>query len=71
MEKLNEITPKYEKIHSLEWELFTRTKELEILKNKLSDSNIALFEERKHLLKVVAENDALKGKHFVAAIYIF
>jgi hypothetical protein len=54
----------HEETHKVTWELHKRAREVVDLQQALSDFQVALFDERKHLLKVVAENDQLKGNQY-------
>lgn len=57
---IDDIKSNQEYQHKLEWELHQRTREITELQNALSDTQNYLFEERKSLLKVLAENDELR-----------
>jgi len=50
----------HEEYFNLTRELQKKTKEVTNLQKLLSDAQLAIFDERKELLKVLAENDALK-----------
>ena len=49
-----------EEKHSLEWELHKRKTELAEIQKALSDSHLALFDEREQVLKLRRRNDELK-----------
>ena len=61
IEMVNQIKISHQESHSLAWEVLKRTKEVDQLQQALSDFQAAVYDERKHILKVVAENDALKS----------
>ncbi|ORX45444.1 hypothetical protein BCR36DRAFT_118019 [Piromyces finnis] len=50
----------HEEYYNLTRELQKKTKEVTDLQKLLSDAQLAIFDERKELLKVLAENDTLK-----------
>jgi hypothetical protein len=39
--------------------------EIDQLKNALSESQLGIFEERKHVLRLISENDELKGSYIL------
>ena len=49
-----------EEHHKLEWNLFSIQNDVKLLQLKLSQSTQALFEERRHVLRALADNDLLK-----------
>jgi len=51
----------HEEYYNLTRELQKKTKEVTNLQKLLSDAQLAIFDERKELLKILAENDALKS----------
>lgn len=63
LSKLDDVKISHGETHKLHWELNSRMNEIADLQATISDCQTALFEERKQLLKVVAENDELKGEH--------
>lgn len=62
LEQVEQLRISHEETHKAQWELHKRGKEVIELQQALSDFQIALFDERKHLLRVVAENDQFKGR---------
>ena len=60
LEKLEELRYKQQEKHKSEWELKKRKNEIAELQKSLCDLKVALFEERKWVLKLTRENDALK-----------
>ncbi|KAJ3304372.1 Coiled-coil domain-containing protein 77 [Kappamyces sp. JEL0829] len=60
LEAIDQVKISHEESHRLSWEVLKRTKEVNQLQQALGDFQAAVFEERKHTLKIVAENDALK-----------
>ncbi|TPX51280.1 hypothetical protein SeMB42_g00278 [Synchytrium endobioticum] len=58
--RVDSIKISHEEHHRLEWELRKREDEITRLQRSLSDAQQALFDERRQLLKVMAENDDLK-----------
>ncbi|KAJ3322404.1 Coiled-coil domain-containing protein 77 [Boothiomyces sp. JEL0866] len=60
LDSIQELKISHEETHKLSWEVFKRTKEVYSLQQALGDFQAAAFEERKHTLAIVAENDALK-----------
>ena len=61
LDQISQLRVSHDETHQLSWELHKRSKDIVDLQQALSDFQIALFEERKQLLQVVAENDQLKG----------
>ncbi|KAJ3311876.1 Coiled-coil domain-containing protein 77 [Boothiomyces sp. JEL0838] len=61
LDSIQELKIAHEETHKLSWEVFKRTKEVYSLQQALGDFQAAVFEERKHTLAIVAENDALKS----------
>ena len=61
LEQMDKLRISHEDYHRLNWELHQRMSEIADLQRALSDAQSYLFEERKQLLKVIAENDALRG----------
>jgi coiled-coil domain-containing protein 77 len=51
----------HEEAHKTVWELHKRTGEIATLQASVSNAQNDLLEERKQLLRVIAENDMLKG----------
>jgi coiled-coil domain-containing protein 77 len=45
----------------LTWELEKKSRQVNELQQAMSDFQVALYDERKQLLAVVAENDSFKG----------
>ena len=66
LEQVDGLRVSHEETHKLTWELHKRSKEVSELQQAISDFQIALFDERKHLLRVVSENDQLKGSFLYA-----
>jgi len=61
----------HEEYFNLTRELQKKTKEVTNLQKLLSDAQLAIFDERKELLRVLAENDALKSKfHLIFFLFI-
>jgi len=52
----------HEEYFNLTREVQKKTKEVTNLRKLLSDAQLAIFNERNKLLKVLAENDELKSK---------
>jgi hypothetical protein len=50
-----------QKYHELLRTAHQHTTEIDDLKKNLSEAQNAIYEERKHLLRVISENDELKG----------
>lgn len=61
LESVEHVKISQQEFHKLQWELHQRLNEINDLQQALSDSQTFLFEERKQLLKVIAENDELRG----------
>nr|KAJ3421820.1 Coiled-coil domain-containing protein 77 [Polyrhizophydium stewartii] len=59
-ERIDQIQATHEEVHRLSWELHKRSQEVVEMQQALSDFQVALFDERKHTLRIVAENDELK-----------
>ncbi|KAI9220066.1 hypothetical protein BC828DRAFT_367638 [Blastocladiella britannica] len=57
---LDAIKASHEEHHRLTWELQVRADEIAALQRALSDAQHALVDERKQLLRVLAENDELR-----------
>ncbi|KAI9183903.1 hypothetical protein H9P43_002955 [Blastocladiella emersonii ATCC 22665] len=57
---LDAIRASHEEHHRLTWELQQRADEVRALQTALSESQAALIDERRQLLKVLAENDELR-----------
>lgn len=51
----------HEESHKVTWELEKKSRQVTELQQAMSDFQLALYEERKRLLAVVAENDTFKG----------
>jgi coiled-coil domain-containing protein 77 len=60
LDSIEELKISHQEAHKLSWENYQRSKEVMQLQQALGDFQVAVFEERKHTLKIVAENDALK-----------
>ncbi|KAI8899652.1 hypothetical protein BC833DRAFT_585028 [Globomyces pollinis-pini] len=60
LDRINELKISHQEHHKLSWEVYKRSKEVRELQQALGDFQTTLFDERKHTLKIVAENDALK-----------
>ena len=54
----------HEEHHKLTWDLQQRLQEIADLQKDLSDTQLFLTEERRRFMKVVAENDELRGVNF-------
>jgi coiled-coil domain-containing protein 77 len=52
----------HEEHHKLQWQVHRREAEVAELQQALSDAQTQLFDERKQLLRVIAENDELKSQ---------
>eukprot|EP00842_Homolaphlyctis_polyrhiza_P005504 jgi/Hompol1/5955/HPOL_004774-RA len=59
-ERIEQLRISHEETHRLSWELHKRSQEVVEMQQALSDFQTALFDERKHTLRIVAENDELK-----------
>ncbi len=64
LDAIDSIKISHQETHKLSWEVLKRTKEVNQLQHALGDFQAAVFEERKHTLKIVAENDVLKGWNY-------
>jgi hypothetical protein len=62
LDRIESIKLAHQEFHKQAWELDKRNREIALLQDKLSDAHNALFQERTHLFRVIAENDGLKGK---------
>ena len=51
----------HEESHKLTWELEKKSRQVTELQQAMSEFQVALYDERKQLLAVVAENDSFKG----------
>lgn len=60
IESIDTLKISHEDTHKLNWELHKRTQEVHELQKALQDFQQAVYEERKHTLRIVAENDELK-----------
>ncbi|ORZ40278.1 hypothetical protein BCR44DRAFT_118903 [Catenaria anguillulae PL171] len=60
IQALDAIKASHEEHHRLTWELQQRADEIRSMQVALSESQAALIEERRQLLKVLAENDELR-----------
>lgn len=61
LKSIDELKVSHEDTHRLSWELHKRSQEVLELQKALQDFQAAVFEERKHTLRIVAENDELKS----------
>jgi coiled-coil domain-containing protein 77 len=68
LEAIHQIRVTHEEQHQLAWELHQRLNEIADLQKSVSDAQTSVFEERKQLLKLIAENDELKSKNRVQLI---
>ena len=53
----------HEDVHKTAWESHKRAREITELQAALSDAQLAVFEERKEVLRLKAENDELRGEY--------
>jgi coiled-coil domain-containing protein 77 len=61
----------HEEHHKLTWDLQQRLQEIADLQKDLSDTQLFLTEERRRFMRVVAENDELRGElQKLVALYI-
>ncbi|KAJ3196540.1 Coiled-coil domain-containing protein 77 [Irineochytrium annulatum] len=60
LDTIDTLKISHEEHHKLQWELNRRNTEIADLQQALSDAQTRVFDERKQMLKVVAENDELK-----------
>ena len=60
LKALENIKISHKEYHELTWELHQRTNEISTLQDSLSEAQQFLFDERKQLLKALAENDELR-----------
>lgn len=60
LDAMESIKVSHDDYHRLAWELHQRTSEIGDLQKALSEAQSFLFEERKQLLKALAENDELR-----------
>ncbi|KAJ3281843.1 Coiled-coil domain-containing protein 77 [Borealophlyctis nickersoniae] len=61
----------HDETHKVAWEAHKRAGEVAELQQALSDAQAALFEERRAMLRVMAENDQLKGKRLKDNMHYF
>jgi coiled-coil domain-containing protein 77 len=61
LQAVDAIKISHDEYHKLTWELHQRMNEIAELQKALSDAQAFLFEERRQLLKAMAENDELRG----------
>ena len=62
IKKIDNCKINHEEHHKLSWELLLRMNEISQLQKQLSDAQMALFDERKQSLHLIAENDELKSR---------
>eukprot|EP00158_Paraphelidium_tribonemae_P004873 Partr_v1_DN27025_c1_g1_i1_m28736 putative Coiled-coil domain containing 77 len=60
LDALEKIKISHKDYHEISWELHQRTNEIASLQKALGDAQTYLFDERKQLLKALAENDELR-----------
>lgn len=58
---IDTIRIQHDEVHRTSWEAHKRAGEMADLQKALSDAEVALFEEKRNVLKLLAENDELKG----------
>jgi coiled-coil domain-containing protein 77 len=61
IEQVDTLRVSHEESHKLSWELEKKSRQVTELQQAMSDFQVALYDERKQLLAVVAENDSFKG----------
>jgi hypothetical protein len=61
LDSVESLKISHEEHHRLSWEVHRREIEVAELQQALSDAQTQLFDERKQLLKVIADNDELKS----------
>ncbi len=61
IDRINEIKLSHDKFHVLNRTAMQKENEVDQLKKALSDSQLSIFEERKHVLRLISENDELKS----------
>ena len=61
IEQVDALRVSHEESHKLTWELEKKSRLVTELQQAMSDFQVALYDERKQLLAVVAENDSFKG----------
>ncbi|KAH9252414.1 hypothetical protein BASA83_009219 [Batrachochytrium salamandrivorans] len=59
-QRIDQLSISHNDSHKLSWELHKRAQEVVEMQQALSDFQTALFDERKHTLRIVADNDQLK-----------
>lgn len=62
IEHVDALRVSHEESHKLSWELEKKARQVTELQQAMSDFQVALYDERKRLLAVVAENDTFKGR---------
>jgi coiled-coil domain-containing protein 77 len=62
IEQVDALRVSHEESHKLSWELEKKSRQVTELQQAMSDFQVALYDERKQLLAVVAENDSFKGR---------
>ncbi|KAI9001951.1 hypothetical protein BC832DRAFT_593803 [Gaertneriomyces semiglobifer] len=60
--QVDSIALKHEEAHKAAWEAHKRAEEIAQVQRQLSDAELQLFDEKRTTLRLLAENDALKGK---------
>ncbi|KAJ1342159.1 hypothetical protein BSLG_003286 [Batrachochytrium salamandrivorans] len=60
-QRIDQLSISHNDSHKLSWELHKRAQEVVEMQQALSDFQTALFDERKHTLRIVADNDQLKS----------
>ncbi|TPX71511.1 hypothetical protein SpCBS45565_g01048 [Spizellomyces sp. 'palustris'] len=68
LEKIDAIRIPHDDAHRVAWEAHKRAEEVASLQKALSDAELALFDEKRAFLKLLAENDELKGKYLVMEV---
>ncbi len=62
IDRIEQVKVSHNQYHEAIRELHQKNIELDDLRKALSEAQTAIFEERKHLLRVIAENDEMKSK---------
>jgi coiled-coil domain-containing protein 77 len=60
LDSIQELKISHEETHRLSWEVFKRSREVIELQKALGEFQTAVYQERKKMLEIVAENDLLK-----------
>jgi hypothetical protein len=70
LEKLEGLRISQEEHHKMQWENRRRTDEISELQNALSETNIALNQERKQVINLSGELETLKCNKIIYTILI-